>query len=95
MAAAVAGSALANMVLVGGCNTACCVRQGWTERPRRAARVLRQRDLEQTVDARLMDHETRIQGMEFGRDRVSSDRRKITSYSNNPRVPAKVHTVSR
>ena len=42
-----------------------------------------------------MDHETRIQSMEGGRDRVFSDRGQVTASYTNPRVPARVQTVSK
>ena len=61
LAMGLGGAALAVGILLCACNSAVCIRQGWTVRPKRAARLLRQQDLEASVESRLLDHHHRLQ----------------------------------
>ena len=64
LAMGVAGTALAVGILLCACNSAVCVRQGWSVRPKRAARLLRQQDLEASVQSQLLDHHNRLTGLQ-------------------------------
>ena len=61
LAMGVGGAALAVGILLLCCNSAVCIRHGWTVRPQRAARRLRQQGVEQTVESRLLDHHQQLQ----------------------------------
>ena len=61
LAMGLAGTALAVGILLCACNSSVCVRQGWSVWPKRAARLLRQQDLEASVQSQLLDHHHRLQ----------------------------------